>query len=621
MGPRKSRAGFASFGDLPIFWKLLLPFIALLLAVGSAGAYVVVHDLSTRSASALSQQLVLRSVEARSLMHDAELDLLESANYAANLSGVAAATATKEQATLLRLLRSVLALKSKVHVAAVLDAGARTLVEVDRGTDGRAVAAVNPAPWPTTSLIRRALSEGASSDLIGFVALPAGGDIGIVAPVCGDPGSGPSNCRPVGYAVLTLSALDVVRQIATSARDGERGAEDVALYELSGPLVASTVTGLPGMLSSGATPSRIVQRLGGARPAAYAGFTLGGRPAGVVEVRLQRGAASASVRGAAARLVVVLVIAMGAAFAVGALISRLILRQLRSLVHASRELGSGRLATRAPVLANDEHGELARALNSMAEQIEVDHLTLEMQVEQRTEEIRRLLRDRSDFFAGLSHELRTPLAVILTQAKMLLSRASEPELSREAGQAIAASARQLLDVVNDILTLARAEAGGVEVDPRPMPLRSLLNELRPLLAGMGRGVGVKVVVHASHQVPPVWADPLRVRDVLVNLVANAVKYTPSGGRVDVSAEVAAEHVRVSVADTGVGIPLEVGDRVFEPFYMVPGNVPQTEAASTGLGLALSRRWLDALGGSIEWRPNPGGGTVFSFTLPLATVSA
>jgi signal transduction histidine kinase len=250
----------------------------------------------------------------------------------------------------------------------------------------------------------------------------------------------------------------------------------------------------------------------------------------------------------------------------------------------------------------------------MAEQLEASHETLELQVEQRTHEIRRLLQDRTEFFAGLSHELRTPLAIILTQAEMLLTDSTNAAVV-EARDAIRVSASQLLELVNEILELARSESGTIELDLAPVRLGEFVADLRPRIDNLAAAAGISMTVRLPARLPVVTADAARLREIVINLVDNAVKYTPSGGSIEIGATTDGRSVRVSIADTGVGIAEEIGDSVFEPFYRVAGTRTQRDQASSGLGLALAKRWVEAHGGSIGWAPNPDGGTIFTFTLP------
>lgn len=605
----------ASLRDLPIFWKLLLPFLVLLLIVGSAGAYIIVRDLTSKSAAALSEQLTLRAVEARSLVHDRELDLLESANYASNLQGMADAIARARSASVSGLLQSVLALKTELDLAAATNDRAISISEfVRKGQDASPTAGAG-TDWSTFEPVQRALAGGDTNKTVGFVQLADGPLMIMVSPIC----RGAPPCSRVGFAIVGLDANRMVQQVASSATGSGRVEQQVTVYDEMGKTLASTAEPPPPpsrVLGKTEIQQRRTQTKGREIASAYTGFTLGGNPAGTIAVTIPSKTAFGSVGPAALRLVALVVLAMALAVAVGAVVARLILRQLRTLVETSRQLGKGKLSARAPVLSEDEHGELAAALNRMAEQVEASHESLELQVEQRTEEIRRLLQDRTEFFAGLSHELRTPLAIIITQADRLLAQDRRRAKAEEVGDTIRASASQLLDLVNDILDLARAEAGSIDVKLEPVRLQDLVPELSSMLVRLGSASGIEVKFNLSGQLPVVAADPARLRDVVINLVDNAIKYTPDGGTIEISASQEDSEVRISVADTGVGIPPEVGDRVFEPFYRVTTTSPQHNQASSGLGLALTRRWVEAQGGTIRWAPRADGGTVFEFTLPI-----
>jgi signal transduction histidine kinase len=308
---------------------------------------------------------------------------------------------------------------------------------------------------------------------------------------------------------------------------------------------------------------------------------------------------------------------MAGVVALGALLSRSIMAQVKPLVATNRALERGDLSARATVLGQDELGELARGVNQMAEQLEASVETLESRVEARTEEVRRLLRERTEFFASLSHEFRTPLAVILRQADLLLDPRT-PKTSRwahETGASLRDSGRQLLHLINEILELAKAEVGGLEVTFEKVRLDEVVSDARRTMEGLAKGAGISLSMRVPRTLPPVQADPMRLREIILNLVDNAVKYTPKGGRVSVSAIARNRHVEISVADTGVGIPSEANERIFEPFYRVKGIRTQQRQPATGLGLALTKKLVEAHGGEISFVSKPGSGSTFTFTLP------
>jgi signal transduction histidine kinase len=337
---------------------------------------------------------------------------------------------------------------------------------------------------------------------------------------------------------------------------------------------------------------------------------------GTIAVSAPTAKAFASVRGAGVRLALVLLAGLVGIVAIGIVLTRFILSQVRPLVATNRALGSGDLSARAPVLGRDELGELALGVNQMAEQLEANVETLESRVQQRTEEVRRLLRERTEFFAALSHEFRTPLAVILRQADLLLDPRTKktPRWASQSGSMLKDSGQQLLVLINDILDLAKAEAGGLEMNLEKVRLAEAVNDLKRTISGLAKGSGLSVSIKIPADLPAVRADRGRLREIILNLVDNAVKYTPAGGRVELSAAARNGDVIVSVSDTGVGIPPEARENMFEPFYRVKGISAQRGQASSGLGLALTRRLVEAQGGEINYESEAGEGSTFTFTL-------
>jgi signal transduction histidine kinase len=288
-------------------------------------------------------------------------------------------------------------------------------------------------------------------------------------------------------------------------------------------------------------------------------------------------------------------------------------------VATNRALEQGVLTARTPVLGDDELGELARGINRMAESLQDSHETLEARVEERTREIHRLLQQRSDFFASLSHELRTPLAVILAKSELILAPmiGSTDGRVRDFTATIHHSADQVLSVVNEILDLAKAESGHLELAIEDVSLTEELDELHGTFEGLVSPAGLTVTVDVPDDLPLLRADRAHLRKMLLNLVDNAAKYTAAGGRVKIRAVARADRVEVSVADTGVGVPSQDRLHVFDPFYRVPGTRTQRGQAATGLGLALTKRLAEAQGGTIGFTSRPGRGSTFTISLPRA----
>jgi two-component system phosphate regulon sensor histidine kinase PhoR len=178
---------------------------------------------------------------------------------------------------------------------------------------------------------------------------------------------------------------------------------------------------------------------------------------------------------------------------------------------------------------------------------------------------------------------------------------------------------QLLAVVNDILDLARVETGELEIDLAPVRVPEIVGELRHMIEGLAAAGSLHATIDCPADLPVVNADPIRLKEIIVNLVDNAVKYTPPGGRIQFAAKALDGLVEISICDSGVGIPEDVGLLIFEPFYRVKGIEPQSGQRSSGLGLALAKRLVEAQGGEISFTSEVNVGTTFTFTLQPAQV--
>lgn len=231
---------------------------------------------------------------------------------------------------------------------------------------------------------------------------------------------------------------------------------------------------------------------------------------------------------------------------------------------------------------------------------------------ERSRELEQANQGRTRFLAMDSHELRTPLTSIIAFTELQLKQATG--LQQEYLEDVLESSRNLLDMVNNLLDLSRLKAGRVQLFTEVVSLPELLPGVKRALRPLAEKQGLRLEIAAPDGLPLLLDDPLRVKQVLMNLLGNAVKFTPAGGQIRVSARPAtAGWVQVEVADTGPGIAPEHRDVIFEAFRRVEGRGPYHPGS--GLGLALARSLVELHGGRIWVEAAPGGGSLFCFVLP------
>jgi signal transduction histidine kinase len=225
-------------------------------------------------------------------------------------------------------------------------------------------------------------------------------------------------------------------------------------------------------------------------------------------------------------------------------------------------------------------------------------------------------RHKSEFLANMSHELRTPLNAIIGFSEVLNERmfGELNDKQEEYLKDIHASGQHLLSLINDILDLSKIEAGRMELELTDFDLPSAMDNAVTLVRERASRKGVTVRMAVGAGVGGIRGDERKVRQVLLNLLSNAIKFTPEGGRIEVGAAVEDGTVEVSVSDTGVGIAPEDLEAVFEEFRQVGASAAKQEG--TGLGLALSRKFIELHGGKIWVKSQAGLGSTFTFALPL-----
>ncbi len=272
-------------------------------------------------------------------------------------------------------------------------------------------------------------------------------------------------------------------------------------------------------------------------------------------------------------------------------------------------IASGNFEGHVDVENRDELGALAANVNRMNDELRNVYAELE-----------EASRHKSEFLANMSHELRTPLNAIIGFSEVLRDEmvGTVNEKQAEYLDDIISSGHHLLSLINDVLDLSKVEAGQVELEVRPFSLREALERGVVMVRERATEEGVRVALDTDPEVDVVDGDERRIKQVIFNLLSNAVKFTPSGGEVDVSATRVNGEVMVSIADTGPGIAPEDRERIFEEFQQTETGVGQREG--TGLGLALSKRFVELHGGRIWLESEVGHGSTFTFALPARSMS-
>ena len=300
--------------------------------------------------------------------------------------------------------------------------------------------------------------------------------------------------------------------------------------------------------------------------------------------------------------------AMVVALLLGFVLSWSLIGPIQQIDARLAAIASGNFSEHVDITNRDELGALAVNVNRMNDELRRVYKELETASEH-----------KSEFLASMSHELRTPLNAIIGFSQVLRERISGDINAKQEEYLddILSSANHLLALINEVLDLAKVEAGQVELHVAPFLLQDALERGISTVREQATSGGVQLTLHANGGPTIVTGDERRIRQVIFNLLSNAVKFTPSGGRVDVTATHADGEARISVADTGGGIAADDLERIFEEFQQTELGARLHEG--TGLGLALSKRFVEMHGGRIWCDSVVGTGSTFVFTLPLGEV--
>jgi signal transduction histidine kinase/DNA-binding response OmpR family regulator len=340
------------------------------------------------------------------------------------------------------------------------------------------------------------------------------------------------------------------------------------------------------------------------------------------------------------RNMVVFACAIGLSLAIALIAAQglqgIVTRPILALAEAAQRVSARKdYSARVAVKYNDEVGRLVGSFNGMLEELEAQakrvaehRVELESKVAVRTAELVDALKTaqaatqaKAEFLANMSHEIRTPMNGVIGMLDLLHAERLEPE-ARSMLQTARGSADSLLGLINDVLDFSKIDAGKLQLEKIDVELRSLAEEVATLFTQQASTKGVEVACVVHNDVPAVLGgDPTRLRQVLANLMNNAVKFTHRGEVFlgiqcrEPIVENGTVTVQIVVQDTGIGMTPEVTARLFEAFTQADSSTTR-KYGGTGLGLAITRKLIDAMGGTIKVKSVPGKGSIFSVFLPL-----
>jgi len=282
-------------------------------------------------------------------------------------------------------------------------------------------------------------------------------------------------------------------------------------------------------------------------------------------------------------------------------------RPLEELVNAACRLAAGDRSTRVEVGGLSETATLGAAFNEMARELEIE--------EGRRNELDRL---KDEFVLTASHELRSPLTSVQGFAELLmLDKDSLTPRQRETVEIILDNCRHLVRLLNDLLDLARSDAGRLSIRPQPTEVAPLVEDVVRTMRAQTEASSQSLTEQVEPGLPLINVEADRIRQILVNLLTNAHEYTPEGASIGVTARTVGAEVEISVSDNGPGIPPDQLERIFERFTRGDAGLTQ-RVGGTGLGLAISKSLVELHGGSIRAESTVGQGSTFHLRLPVAT---
>ena len=355
------------------------------------------------------------------------------------------------------------------------------------------------------------------------------------------------------------------------------------------------------------------------------------RPINILKITLPYGEAkSAVIRNRAILITVAISTTFLSVMAMWLIVRYVIVKPLRHLRDVTDEVSHGRTDVRAELNTDDEFEELARSLNRMLRHLidtqfalQSANEVLDRKVDEQAQlnlNLHEMNQIKSEFLANMSHELRTPLNSIIGFSEILYGAKGLEEKQKRFASNIRKSGRLLLDLINDILDLAKLEAGKMEVNPSEFQIDHLVHQMCEMVRPLAESKNIHMGLSVEENLPPLFQDQIKVRQIFTNLLSNAIKFTPEGGRISVSAQRNdVDQLVLKIEDTGVGIAESDQEIVFEKFRQGPSAIGRDtltrEVSGTGLGLSIVKEICILLGGGIELESEVGKGSIFTVTLP------
>jgi signal transduction histidine kinase len=605
-----------SYGTLPLKWKILLPFVLLTVLWAASAIFLLTKNTADRARARINSNLQSQILNAGNAFADLVASHIELERSVSNTEGVAEALLATDEVALARLIVPLLT-SSRAEGLSLTGPDGKEVVGFwrDRGSielleQGFGI--------PSTHLVDLAQIPLSATDEAIFMTPAVKGRLMVAG------GPVVRGETTVGSVAVASRATRLVEHLSDS------GAGRMAIYSKEGEFLAATpnvpqlgesiiITAGDKVRTRSADEEILVGSLTG-RDQVLARAAVFQKWSGVVD-EVRRTILGLSLLGFLATIAVA---------GVGMILARALTAPLERMAATARGIASGNLSSRAAVRGGDEIGTLASAFNTMAEQLQTSYEDLEQRVAERTQELEQVAKElevmgsnKSDFIASLAHELRTPLNAILGYSELLADPsfgAMKPAEVRKHARAINQSGHYLMQLINDVLDLSKIEAGKLDLDVQTVQVKSTIREVMNLIDPMATSKHIRLRSRTASAPDFIQADPRRLRQILINLLSNAVKFTPEEGSVVVDASRDGRYLLISVIDTGVGIPPEDRERIFDQFHQAGGSYTRNQEG-TGLGLTLTKQLVELHGGTIEVESEVGKGSTFRFRIPVGATSA